>query len=137
MGQLVRFAWAAVFLAGCGGDDEPGRADAGADAEVADAGPDAPPVDAPPIGCDVDGDCDDGIVCTVDRCNLAARECRCLGPDEDDDGHADAECAGADGVPVGDDCDDGNPNRYPGFAERCDTIDQDCDGSTVGNLDED
>jgi hypothetical protein len=42
-------------------------------------------------------------------------------------------CAGftdndGDGFVVEQDCDDSNPNSYPGAAEICDTIDNDCDG---------
>lgn len=39
----------------------------------------------------------------------------------------------------GDDCDDSNPNRYPGNVEVCDAqdTDEDCDVSTFGNRDAD
>jgi putative metal-binding protein len=57
-----------------------------------------------------------------------AHDARC---DADGDGHI----AGAYG---GDDCDDANPNRYPGNHEVADAgIDQDCDAMTIGVRDED
>jgi hypothetical protein len=80
---------------------------------------------------------DDGIACTFDGCSEDTRSCVHLGPDIDGDGHVDESCTGADGLPTGDDCDDGNPNRYPGNADVCDAIDQDCDPATVGTQDED
>ena len=47
--------------------------------------------------------------------------------DKDGDGHADVHCEGdGDGKPV-DDCDDSNAMRFPGHAEVCDGIDNDCD----------
>lgn len=33
-----------------------------------------------------------------------------------------------DGYPAAEDCDDTNPDVYPGATETCDGVDQDCDG---------
>jgi len=38
--------------------------------------------------------------------------------------------ADGDGHPAGADCDDGNPAVHPGAAESCNSIDDDCDGTT-------
>src|SRR6185295_249927 len=52
--------------------------------------------------------------------------------DDDSDGHRAASCGG-------DDCDDADPNRYPGATEVCDAADhdEDCDSSTCGFRDSD
>jgi MYXO-CTERM domain-containing protein len=62
-------------------------------------------------------------------------------PDADGDGAgtdagggflvADGSCTGTGGVPTADDCDDDDPDTYPGALEVCDTIDQDCDGQVL------
>ncbi|MFW6153378.1 MAG: MopE-related protein [Halobacteriota archaeon] len=56
-------------------------------------------------------------------------------PDEDGDGHGDAEASGVivceempNLVASNDDCDDQNPNAHPGRTEVCDGFDNDCDG---------
>ncbi|MBT8491689.1 MAG: putative metal-binding motif-containing protein [Deltaproteobacteria bacterium] len=83
--------------------------------------------------------CDDGIECTADSCSEALRECVSRAPDADGDGSLDARCLGADGLPLGRDCDDSSPNRYPGNPEVCDeaNIDEDCDPTTFGSVDDD
>ncbi len=68
--------------------------------------------------------CDDGLACTVDRCDEMGRTCT-FEPrmvDADGDGSLDIACGG-------DDCDDTNPLVGPGVMERCrNGIDDDCDG---------
>src|SRR5690606_23515441 len=53
--------------------------------------------------------------------------------------HGDASCLDADGQATGDDCDDSNPDRYPGNFEVCDDkdVDEDCDPKTFGLRDAD
>lgn len=97
--------------------------------------------------CERDDDCDDGLFCNgPERCDVATGACRTSSPpcvrcdeatracdpgecpDRDGDGHADALCGG-------DDCDDDDPNRFPGNLEVCngrDTHDEDCDPTTLG-----
>lgn len=85
--------------------------------------------------------CDDGLECTSDRCSHVDNRCVFVPADEDGDGHADAACLGLTDESLGDDCDDSDPDRYPGNAERCDEEDsdhdEDCDASTFGYLDVD
>jgi hypothetical protein len=79
---------------------------------------------------DLGPSCDDGDACTVDACEQNA----CVSTD----GHVDAD---GDGVPArgtsadptaplgcGDDCDDANPEIFPGAVELCDSLDNDCNG---------
>lgn len=72
--------------------------------------------------------CGNDEICSGNRCLPRS----CSEPDADGDGHARPECGG-------DDCDDTNPNRFPGNTEICDEdgIDEDCDVSTFGNKDSD
>ncbi len=60
----------------------------------------------------------------------------CVGCDVLADGDGDGHHASACG---GDDCDDGDPGRYPGNAEVCDRAarDEDCDATTIGERDAD
>ncbi len=85
--------------------------------------------------------CDDGIDCTVDSCSHAANNCVFRAPDEDGDGHTDAHCLGPDDAPLGDDCDDEDPDRYPGNFEVCSpedpSHDEDCNPETYGAVDSD
>ena len=75
-------------------------------------------------------DCDDGVACTIDSCDEDARACSNEATDGDGDGATAVECGGTD-------CDDTDPNRYPGNTEVCDAEghDEDCDPSTFGYRD--
>ena len=74
---------------------------------------------APP-GCQIPSDCDDHNSCTTDKC--VDGFCQNYPKDDDGDNHVDALCGG-------DDCNDLNPNAYPGHPEVCsDGADNDCNG---------
>lgn len=76
--------------------------------------------------------CDDGDACTEDQCELdGGCRHRAWTLDADGDGHRSIRpgfTAGSVGA-CGDDCDDRNPLVFPGNAERCDGVDNDCDDS--------
>jgi hypothetical protein len=72
------------------------------------------------------GACDDNNPCTVDTCNEGTKSCTHTSTgasDVDHDGHYDIACGGD-----ADDCDDSNPDVYPGHAEICDGVDNNCNG---------
>jgi hypothetical protein len=110
----------------------------------------------PPVPCDDDADCffgdrcqpyvcveglcqpgvavtcDDGDPCTTDRCFPPTGECvfHSAVSDLDGDGFFGPRPGFAPGVPgsCGDDCDDTSPDAFPGGSERCDGVDNDCNG---------
>jgi Putative metal-binding motif len=77
------------------------------------------------------GPCDDSNPCTVDTCINSPRTCSNVstGPvDVDKDGYYDARCGlGAD------DCDDTRADVHPGAIEKCDWLDNNCNGSVDEN----
>src|SRR5262249_15260561 len=74
--------------------------------------------------------------CTTGQtCDETMRRCvttSCDNPDADADRHRPLDCGR-------DDCDDEDPNRYPGNHEVCDATghDEDCDSGTFGFRDDD
>ena len=107
--------------------------------------------------CASDIECDDSVYCngeeSCDSGSALADERGCLSgtppcgdaecdevtaicgedcPDADDDGHTAMRCGG-------DDCDDGDPGRFPSNMEVCDlaNVDEDCDPTTFGFRDND
>ena len=100
--------------------------------------------------CRAASDCDDGIYCNGTeqcragacapgpkpcpdgRCDETTKQCEARCEDRDGDGYAAMSCGGTD-------CDDNDNRRSPGLEEVCDErgIDEDCDATTVGDLDRD
>jgi cysteine-rich repeat protein len=73
-----------------------------------------------------DLDCDDGDPCSADSCD-ASTGCVNELIDGDGDTYATATCTTS-GF-MGGDCDDTRSDVYPGAAELCDMVDNDCDGT--------
>lgn len=138
-----RFAWVfALVVWGCGDDDSSMTPDGGDDATSICMSDDMC-VDG--LYCNGEESCDpDNAAAGTDGCVAGDPPCPAMGcdeiadvcdegcPDADADGAADAACGGTD-------CDDDDPNRYPGNTEVCDpdNRDEDCDPRTFGFRDGD
>ncbi|HEY8431911.1 MAG TPA: putative metal-binding motif-containing protein [Sandaracinaceae bacterium] len=88
-------------------------------------GSESPPPDDVPLPAS-DGGCLFDSDCGVDECSVVAcveGECVPVAPRTDADGD------GFPPPPCGTDCRDSNATVFPGSAERCDGVDQDCDGT--------
>jgi len=138
---LLPVALAGV-LAACGGDDTPPAGDGGGgdagpmDAATGEGGPgDAGGGDATmddgggtscEFGCGMFEHCDEGTCRSYPGCvsmemcddGEICRHRFCIPVDDDPDG---------DGVPAGMDCDETDPDVYPGAPEACNGEDEDCD----------
>ena len=123
--QSRLFALALLFggLAACGGDVRPrGMEDGGRTDAAADAGARCGPC-LPLERCVADR-CEPFAACSLEGACAASdevcRSARCVPSSLDLDG---------DGTPAALDCDESAPDIHPGAAERCDGVDDDCDGT--------
>ncbi len=124
---------------------EPGGTDGSTDASggdvstgVGDGGPrDATTGDALPTGrCTTNADCVAALgqttpdACASATCDPTTLKCSFAAKDQDGDGHATAHCVAANASPIalGDDCDDGDPQLYPGHPANCS---EGADGGTI------
>jgi hypothetical protein len=148
-----------VLLAeACGGSGDdttttPDGKDAAADAPVTvvDAGPSQTDGSATGSECNANDDCTAKLPtttpadCATAVCDTIQHKCHFKAKDKDGDGHAAKNCSAATGtIETGDDCDDNDPNTFPGAwdgpetdfdagpgvqVDRCDQRDNDCNGS--------
>ncbi|MFO0555835.1 MAG: putative metal-binding motif-containing protein [Polyangiaceae bacterium] len=81
--------------------------------------------------------CDDDDICTKDECDPLSGACSHspVTEDRDKDGHNGPREGTQFGDPdaCGDDCDDTNPDAFPGNPEKCDGADNDCNGVVDDN----
>ncbi len=73
------------------------------------------------VACPASADAHCSVTCSNDA---GTAKCTTAAKDVDGDAHGDAKCAAA----PGDDCDDTNKAAFPGAAEICDGVDQNCNG---------
>jgi hypothetical protein len=140
----VTALWALLGTGSCGGlaTGYGGSADASdasaddapsSDVTVSDTTTEAPPHHK---GCAADVDCLRRIpptnppLCATAACDVPTGTCVFSAKDEDGDGHPAADCMSTNGVAIvdGDDCDDHDPNLYPGHPENCSSLE---DGGVI------
>jgi len=140
--MLTRPLLLALLLTGCRNKDS-------ADLDTGALVDEDPVVDADADGYTADEDCDDANSVVhpgaEEICDGVDNNCdgtidegvtTTFYADDDGDGFGDAgsaaeSCDAPDGyVAIGSDCDDGDPEVYPGYSEQCDGVDNDCDGET-------
>jgi hypothetical protein len=88
--------------------------------------------------CATDADCAATVPvttpanCATGKCNAVQGVCEYVAKDRDGDGHPSANCVSTTTVAVqaGDDCNDNDPNLYPGHPEMCTTLP---DGGAAGD----
>jgi hypothetical protein len=93
--------------------------------------------DATTASCATDSDCAASMPptipagCATGKCNALQGTCDYVAKDQDGDGHPAANCVSTNGIAiqVGDDCNDQDPNLYPGHPESCNTL---IDGGAAG-----
>lgn len=114
-----------VTVASCSGGSE--------GSSVADGGADGTSTGG---ACSADADCAAQLPatqppnCATAKCDALQKQCIFAAKDADGDGHAAANCkaVGSGSVTAGDDCDDSDPNLYPGHPEACSAK---SDGTTI------
>jgi hypothetical protein len=157
LSALALAALVPLFAPACTGSDTvaPGggdNGDGGVDGRANTAVDSAPAEATTQTGeCTVDSDCAAELPqttpanCAEAKCDTLTKKCHFVAKDQDGDGHRAKNCSAAMGtIETGDDCDDTDPNTYPGAwdgpasdvdsgpnvePDRCDGKDEDCNGT--------